>query len=375
MTEYKGAAKRIHDKFDENDGKTPLTVLGNFLSGHVKEMLAVITFLLCWSRVGRDDFLAFPAILYVVLITYCAPILNPILFWALRLGPYLNTSSNGFTLTADNLSQSPILTNTATKTGMLRTVASLILIPGFQILGVLFAALIKHSLMDSFGTETLVGGGGGVSSMRLYSDPYPPALPPFLPETVLVNGTMRSINTTCSKQTAYPYEKNSACVHETGATTWNMWFILEEATDTFFFCWAIFYLYEQGEYLLSKQTEQEEEENPTKSPGVYQSMQIALVALGLCKMFPTAHHGWHITLYWYFLQNITGHEWYTTNELNMRLLGGFIGFLAIMFFYYILDLIDMLPLFNKEDNKKSKDVFSKSTNTWLYAKIDQRQRV
>ena len=62
----------------------------NFLYGHLKEMLAVTTYLLCFSRIGNSEFMAAPFILYFVLIAYAFPYLNPALFWSLRLGPYFN---------------------------------------------------------------------------------------------------------------------------------------------------------------------------------------------------------------------------------------------------------------------------------------------
>ena len=62
----------------------------NFLYGHLKEMLAVTTYLLCFSRIGNSEFMAAPFILYFVLIAYAFPYLNPALFLSLRLGPYLN---------------------------------------------------------------------------------------------------------------------------------------------------------------------------------------------------------------------------------------------------------------------------------------------
>lgn len=382
-TTLRGAAKRIDQKMRKNDSMTPLSVTGNFLFGHMKEMCAVTTFLLCWSRLGRDNFFAGPAVLYMVLLAYAGPVLNPLLFWALRLGPYMNNSESPDILTSDKF-----YLNKPFETGRLRSVLSLFLIPGFQIIGVAIAAACRQSFINSFGTETLSPGGTGASSLILYSDsrmtqsntPVASAaalsLTQFSLSLPMQNSSMLKYNmsantsnllSSCTRATAYPYEKNNACLSGTG--NWNLYYILEEAADTFFWCWILFFLFEQGEYKLEKESPNEnEDENPTQSPAVLHALEIAIAAFGLNMMFPTAHHGWHITLYWYFLQSLTGFEWFTTNELNMRLIGAVIGLLVAMMFYYALDVLQMMSA-----PRDPKTVFSNAKpNTWLYAKIDQR---
>ena len=84
MADYHKIGTNKKAKFEEDFN------LINFLYGHLKEMLAVTTYLLCFSRIGNSEFMAAPFILYFVLIAYAFPYLNPALFWSLRLGPYFN---------------------------------------------------------------------------------------------------------------------------------------------------------------------------------------------------------------------------------------------------------------------------------------------
>lgn len=369
---------RVAAMMEKNDKMNIASVAGNFVFGHVKEMFAVMTYLLCWSRLGRDTFFAGPVVLYVVLLAYSAPVLNPLLFWALRLGPYMNNSVSTKSWTSDMF-----MKNESFQTGRFRMIASLFLIPGFQIIGVTLAALIRNSVISSYGIETLAPGGTGVASMMLYKDPTgtatsPAALSLFtLPMQINLppsNMNMSQYNmnlsqnlpvSTCSRTTPYPYEKNDACV--SGTDPWITYYVLEEAADTFFWCWVLFFLYEQGEYKLDQQ-KNNVDDNPTQSPGVLHALEISIAALGLNMMFPTAHHGWHITLYWHFLQIFSKVEWFTAQELNLRLVGGFIGFLGAMLCYYFLDIVQYMF-----KNRNPKSVFSNAKpNTWLYAKIDQR---
>ena len=54
----------------------------------IKEYLAVTAALLCYSRVGVTDYMYSGMCLYVILVVFSFPILNPYLFMFMRLGPW-----------------------------------------------------------------------------------------------------------------------------------------------------------------------------------------------------------------------------------------------------------------------------------------------
>lgn len=293
---------------------------------HVKELFAVITFLLCVSRVGSFDYFAMPVIYFFVLITYGMPFMNPAVWVCLRLGPYYNSKQT------------------------FRTWFTIFAILVFQFFGTLFAALIRNSLTDTFGQEVLSvspvampiflhsGGpqlmdrpwfetnGGGVNSMILISP----------------KGTY---DYNCSRFTPYPYQENVACHNE--STTWGTWSVLEEIADTCFFCLGIIYLFQivekmnnddrQKKIAALKQSNQPKDVYKDSGPDdtstipIMLATVISLLALGLNYAFPTAHHGLHITMFKIWLKVVRADN--VPAELTMRLLGGFIGGLIAGLWY------------------------------------------
>lgn len=334
------AANRLqtatYAKIKANNELDTTSAVLNFLFGHLKEYFAVMTFLLCYGRIGLTDFFAAPAILFFVLMAYAGPVLNPVLFLAFRLGPNLNTEGG-----SQNVPN------------YLKTLLSCIAIPLFQLFGIMSAAGIKKSLMDKYGTESRVTGtGSGAYSMLLKSP----------------NHTYSGCNTS----TAYPYELHNACTEDSFAT----WFYAEEWAASFLFCWIMYYIFEHGEYLIKKDNEDKKEggvDNPFCTPGVVHASLISLLLVGMNYGFPTAHHGVHVTLYWWFLQTWSDVQFFTTGELTGRLIGGFLGGLTALIFFWGTEFIGNMDNVKIEKDKSS--MFSSKNNTWLYAKIDQRQRV
>ena len=385
----------------------------NFLYGHLKEMLAVTTYLLCLSRVGNSEFMAAPFILYFVLITYAFPYLNPALFWSLRLGPYFNYIKVGKT---DSQFKGMY-------TGAFRTIAACIAMFAFQLLGCYIAAESRNSFVSNYGTEvrtsilTMYGAEfhnaptTGVQSLFLstatqpaiplssYNFPPPPpnSFNNSFNSTTNKSATYNNTNAGCSGLAQWPYQYKGACSPEN--MNWVSMYFLEEWADTFFFCVAVMYFLEVAEAV-------DDTSNPAKiTPGVQPPLintnidysivsegvgmksasSICFILLGLSYAFPTAHHGMHVTMYYKFLQVISGTPIFSDDEINGRIGGSIIGAVMAILLYWAPDVWDafvtrinspssykMLIGHEKtEGGSASRDAFK--PQSWLYTKIE-RQR-
>ena len=192
----------------------------NFLYGHLKEMLAVTTYLLCYSRIGNSEFMAAPFILYFVLIAYAFPYLNPALFWSLRLGPYFNYIKKSNTGLLNGY-----------YTGVFRTLVACIAMFAFQLAGCGIAAASRYSFVSNYGTEVRTsilnmygaeyynGPTTGVQSLFLSTAIQPakppgwPSFPPPPPNSTTNNSASTNsaphngtTNAGCSGLAQWPYE-------------------------------------------------------------------------------------------------------------------------------------------------------------------------
>ena len=366
----------------------------NFLYGHLKEMLAVTTYLLCFSRIGNSEFMAAPFILYFVLIAYAFPYLNPALFWSLRLGPYFNY----------------IKKDTAgLYTGAFRTIAACIAMFAFQLAGCGIAAASRYSFVSNYGTEVRTsilnmygaeyynGPTTGVQSLFLSTaiqPAKPPGWPSFPPPPP--NSFNNSFNSTtnnsatpppntnagCSGLAQWPYEYKGACSPE--KMNWVSLYFLEEWADTFFFCVAVMYFFEVAEAELDANPNKDSD-TPNPSMGTKTALEICFILLGLSYAFPTAHHGMHVTMYYKFLQVISGTPTFSDDEINGRIGGSIIGAVMAVALYWLPDVWDgiaaritnpdayktLIGHAKTDGGSASRDAFK--PQSWLYTKIE-RQR-
>ena len=301
----------------------------NIIVLHVKEFLATITFLLCVSRIGGFDYFAMPSILFVVLMMYGLPILNPAAWVCLRAGPYLNTQN------------------------MVRTVFTIVALLGFQLFGVGMAALIRQSLDYNFGKEILSVSDYRFERRTNAADaefglaPPPPLNPGSGVNSMILispNGSYGSAPN-CTYVTQYPYE-TTACLRSPEG--WAAWNFLEEMADTFFFALGVIYLYNLAEKMNDSEREKKKAvEDPSgndrskdmdlgpddvSTTTVLLALMISLLALGLNYMFPTANHGLHITFFKIFLASAKGEgvSW----ELHNRAWGAVLGGLLTLLWYW-----------------------------------------
>ena len=140
-----------------------------------------------------------------------------------------------------------------------------------------------------------------------------------------------SITQNCSNVTRYPYFDNNACL-ESGQN-WAIWYIFEEAADTFFFCMGMLYLFNVAEIANNK-----EKLATGKAPDFYSqiplilSAQTGLLALGMSYAFPTANHGLHVTIFNYWL----AYQHSGSNvETGARFLGALLGTFTVLVFYWV----------------------------------------
>jgi hypothetical protein len=298
-----GNAKEYTDKLRNADvwGKDSLALV----AGHVKEIMAIFTFLLCNSRIGATDFMATPFIMFIVLMVYDMPFINPAVWFAVRLGPYYSglTHESVDTPTVQNRRQHG--TNTITLITMLIA----------QIIGISIAAAARDNMNQVFGVETQSPVAySGINSIQLISTN----------KSLTYNTTTINRTLTCSARTSVPYSRNetidSACFTPSGGLDMNSWFILEDFGEQFILCVAMMSIYQNIDQkdLMSR---------ISYVPGVL---------LGLNYAFPTALHGMHMIGYYLILQSIGGTDiWYTKSELGYRLFGSFIGtFLAVLYFNF-----------------------------------------
>jgi hypothetical protein len=109
------------------------------LGGAVKEMIAVIAALLCYSRVGLADRVYSGMCLYVILVVFAFPFLNPYLYFFLRFGPWAAW---------DKVDSQQKKLNT-----VLRYLMQFAFVAAFQCLGAFAAAQIRKALDKVYNGE------------------------------------------------------------------------------------------------------------------------------------------------------------------------------------------------------------------------------
>lgn len=278
---------------------------------HVRELFAGITFLLCISRVGGFDYFATPIILFFVLVTYGMPFLNPAVWLCLRGGPYYNSKNPG------------------------RTWFTIIVLLLFQLVTGMIAAAIRNSLDDTFGQEALAISPVSKPFYRHTGYPTMEDTPDFASngagiKSMILLSPNNTYDYNCSRVTPYPYEDNVAC--HTNGVTWGTWTVLEEIADSFFFCVGVIYLFRVVERMNNDERQMKlragvkgSDAGPddTSTIPLILAAFISLLALGLNYAFPTASHGVHVTLFRIWQHAFKGKH--IPDELNMRMLGGFLG--------------------------------------------------
>jgi hypothetical protein len=337
-TQVINAGHQAYDKLKNADvwGTDPLALA----AGHVKEAMAVFTFLLCNSRIGATDFMATPFIMLIVLIVYDMPFINPAVWFALRLGPYYSGLYKDGERTPTKDQKRNHLTNWITLFTMLT----------IQIIAITCAAAARNNMNAVFGVEKQNPiAYSGINSIQLTSTAKS--------LTYSADSTL-----SCSAITSVPYSKNttqdSACFTTTGGLNMISWFILEEFGEHFILCVAMIAIYENIDRkdLLSR---------VSYVPGVL---------LGLNYAFPTALHGMHMIGYYLIMQSINGTDmWYTKAELGYRLGGAFGGTILAVLYYNFFDLIGLMGFDFKADQFHVSDENKHQKQPWLETKIERYQ--
>lgn len=310
-------------KEEQNAPKTPLqdplpektltvneyrfAVLYNFL----KEFVCTIMLLILYSRLGSYSFSAIALVIFVMLVVFAFPFMNPYLYFHVAIALQQGNPPE----------YRPTEPNFWIKWRIVRKAVVVVLLITAQLCGAVTAAYMRKYFTDTYGVEFMTPDAtNGIAAYRF-------------------NTT--STITTFDKQIRWTFEEFFAVILFLVGVT----HILDSVVG------MITHGTEQSN---KKQDDPKPEENkydifnihfPASAPPVVGIFYIAVLIAGLSLMFPTAHFSIATSLYLYIVQTLTENDTplykntlvdTENGEVGYRILGGIFGTLMVMGYYQLI---------------------------------------
>ena len=327
----------------KNWGTTPLDWHISIVLSCLKEFAAVFTALICYSRIGAGNVFFGGITLYMILVVFSFPFLNPYLFWFLRLGPFwrLDRLKDDSESVVNSLS---------------RYIPQCIAMTFSQLCGSYAAASFRSYLDGIYNPEISFPPPGNNPPPHTPSDSQESAkqfFEEFFAVAFLLIGLIHIIHAITPHFMANTYwdvKKNNADTKESKNTQ------MRPATNAVDCCVEVPVVDEEKQGLPNVSNIPVILTESFRLP-VELIFQAACLVVALSITFPSAHQSAHITMYLQFHGGILrdNNEWLT------RMGGGILGTAAGLAYYYILYV---LPSTNKFVYTH---LFPQST---LYSKFD-----
>lgn len=297
----------------------------------IKEMLAVIAFFICNSRIGASDPAATPLILFATLVIFSFPYMNPYLFTFLRTGPWLRKKK--------------------TESYLFFIFLQVVLMTGAQIGGAFAAAAFRIHLSKDYGYESLNTPTGYLALRLLKKCDHNNSTQVNLFPPYFASENIGGVEGQCFENLKSKRE---------------IWWVFEEMFGVAAFLIGTIHIIEAiiprfliNTFWNSQETEknqstEKQQSNQTLLTGSYNPIPIQFIAVesiffaAILKAFPTSHLALHVSFYFYALQLLDSNNkdvYAHQDETGIRIAGGIIGtFLASMYYFLVHTQADKAPL-------------------------------
>ena len=285
------------------------SVAGNTL----KEYLAVIAALLCFSRIGISDYLYSGMCLYVILVVFSFPFLNPYLFIFLRLGPWAKLD-----FVKDNTGKYV----TSTSNTLIRYVIQIAIMLIGQLLGAYTAAKIRNKLDEIYDSEYTPPPHSSSNSTIVLTDMHTKyAIDEMFCVAFLLIGLTHLIQCYCDAILVNVHWGKQSTSTPAGANT----LYTVEYTPVSDGC-------DGPVQITSDESAEPTLNNPVPPNAIAGNLIAAACVLVSCLSvaFPSAHQSLHVTMYLASLKTSP----LADDEELYRIIGGSAGTILALSYYY-----------------------------------------